>query len=170
MTLRCRQFSDWLTKMSITHEWVTCFQVWCLYESGMTIPFSKQYRNVTNHLHLYATNFYIFVFTFTLLLLTMWLSLINANTSSNTTFTTIFICHQIITGPLYLFFLFFMWKFSIKYRHVTHQIKVPGREESNAVAKTMKFYICFPILTYNVIFKYYSSQKGESLSVNWNLQ
>ena len=47
-------------KMSVTPELVTCCQVWCLYEIGMRILFSKQYRYVTNHLHLYVTNYYIF--------------------------------------------------------------------------------------------------------------
>ena len=62
-------------KMSASQEWVTCCQVGCVYENCMRIPFSKQYRYVTNHLHLYVTNYYIFVFTVTLLLLVVCLSL-----------------------------------------------------------------------------------------------
>ena len=75
-----------------------------LYEICMRIPFSKQYRYVTNHLHLYVTNYYIFVCRVTLLLHSMYLSLVNVNTSSNATFTTIVTCHQIGTGPMEFFF------------------------------------------------------------------
>ena len=69
-------------------------------EIGMRIPFSKQYWFVTRHLHLYVHDYYIFVLTVTLLLLTMCLQFVNANTSSNTTFTAIKMCHQISTGPM----------------------------------------------------------------------
>ena len=86
--------------MSLTHEWGICYQVWCVYEIGMRVPFSKQYRYVTNHLHLYIADYCIFLFTITLSLLTVNLSLGNANICSNTTFTTIVICHQISTGPM----------------------------------------------------------------------
>ena len=89
--------------MPITQEGVTGCQVWCLYEIGRRIVFSKQYSYVTNHLHLCVTNEYIFVFTVTLLLLLVYLSLVNANTLLNITFTTIFICHQISTCPRDLF-------------------------------------------------------------------
>ena len=92
-------------KMLITQEWVTCCQVWCVYEICTRIPFSKQYKYVTNHMHLYVTNYYIFVFTVTLLLLTKCLSFINANNSSNTTYKTLVICHQISTSPRDLFLL-----------------------------------------------------------------
>ena len=44
--------------MSITEEWVICCHSGCVYEIDMRIPFSKQYRYVTNHLHLYVTNYY----------------------------------------------------------------------------------------------------------------
>ena len=37
----------------------------------MRILFSKQHRYVTNHLHLYAMNYYIFLFTVNLLVITM---------------------------------------------------------------------------------------------------
>ena len=87
-------------KMSVTPELVNCCQVWCLYEIGMRIPFSKQYRYVTNHLHLYITKYYIFVFALTLLLLTVFLSLVNMITSSNT-FTAIVKYHQINTSPIF---------------------------------------------------------------------
>ena len=53
---------------------------------------------------------YIFGFTGTLLLLTMCLSLVNENTSSNTTFRTIVICHQISTGPMDLFLYVLLWE------------------------------------------------------------
>ena len=74
-----------------------------MYDIPARIPFSKQYRYVTNHLPLYVTNYYIFVFTVTLLLLTMCFSLVNTSKSSNTTFTTIVVFHQISKGPMYLF-------------------------------------------------------------------
>ena len=51
-----------------------CWHVWCVYEIGTKIPFSKWYRYVINHLHLYVTNYYIFVCIITLLLLTMCLT------------------------------------------------------------------------------------------------
>ena len=63
----------------------------------------QRYGYVKNHLHLYVTNYYIFVFTVTLLCLTMCLSLSNAHTSWNTTFTSIVICHQFSTGAKDLF-------------------------------------------------------------------
>ena len=59
--------------------------VWNLHE----ISFSKQYRYVTNHLHLYVTNYYNVVCTITLVLLTMCLTLVIANISWNTSLTTI---------------------------------------------------------------------------------
>ena len=66
-------------KMSITEEWVIHGHVWCAYEHGMRIPFSKQYRYVTNHLYSYVTNYYIFVCTLILLLLTAWHNFVSDN-------------------------------------------------------------------------------------------
>ena len=91
-------------KMSITHDWVTHCHVWCVYETGIIIPFSKLHRYVTNHLYLYATNYYSFVFTVSLLLLTMCLSLVNVKILLKT-ITTIIIWQQISTGPMDLFFI-----------------------------------------------------------------
>ena len=75
-------------------------------EIGMRIPF-QTYRYVTDHLHLYVTNSYIFVHTATLILLAVCLSLVNVNTTLNTTFTTIVVCHQISTGPMDLLLYIF---------------------------------------------------------------
>ena len=47
--------------MSITEEWVICHHMWSVYEIGIRIQFSKQFRYVRNHLLLYFTNYYIFV-------------------------------------------------------------------------------------------------------------
>ena len=47
--------------MSVTQEWIICSHKWPVYKIGTWIPFSKQYRCVTNHLHLYVSNCYIIV-------------------------------------------------------------------------------------------------------------
>ena len=39
VTLRCKQFSGWLTQMSLTETWVISCHLWCGYEIGMRIPF-----------------------------------------------------------------------------------------------------------------------------------
>ena len=54
--------------MLASEEWIACSQVWYVYEIGMKVPFSKEYRYVRNHLHWYVTNYYIFVFTLTVLM------------------------------------------------------------------------------------------------------
>ena len=76
-----------------------------MYEIGTRISFFKQYRYLTNHLHFFVTKYNIFVFTVTLLLVTMCLSLVDTNTSSNTTLTTTVICHEISKGLTDLFLL-----------------------------------------------------------------
>ena len=93
--------------MSVTQDWIICCDMWYGYEIGMRILFSKQYKYVTNYLHLYVTNYCIFVCTITVLLLTSVFSLVHANISSNTTFTTFVIFHQISSGPMDPFFLLF---------------------------------------------------------------
>ena len=70
----------------------------------MKVCSAKQYRNITDHLHLYPTNYYIYFCTITLLLL---VTLNNASISLNMTFTPILIFCQISLGSkdLFLFFV-----------------------------------------------------------------
>ena len=65
-------------KMSVTEEWVICCHMGCIYEIGMRIQFSKQYRYITIQFPLYVTNYYISS-AVTLLLPIMCLKLVNAN-------------------------------------------------------------------------------------------
>ena len=73
----------------------------------MKIPFYKQYRYVINHLHLYATKYYICLCTITLFLLTMCHYLVSTNISWNTTFTTIAIFSPVSRAPMGLFIVVF---------------------------------------------------------------
>ena len=100
-TLRCKLYSNWLTQ-NVSNSGIG-YLLSHMYEIGMIIPFSKQYRYVTSHLHLYVTNYYIFVCTISLLLLIMCLTLVNADISRNTTFTTIVIFGQINICSMDLF-------------------------------------------------------------------
>ena len=81
---------------------VICCHVWSVYGFGKRIPYSKQYRYVTNPLDLYVTNDYIFVWIATILLLIMCLTLVITNISWN---TTVVIFGHISTGPMDLIFL-----------------------------------------------------------------
>ena len=46
-------------KMSVAHKWANCCQVWCVYEIGIRIQYSKLY-GCHKSLHLYVINYYIF--------------------------------------------------------------------------------------------------------------
>ena len=91
--------------MSIIQKWVICWHLWCMYEIGMRIPFTKQYRYVRNRLHLGVTNYSFFFCTGILLLLNICCYLVNASISWNTRFTTIVIFGKISTDPVNVFFL-----------------------------------------------------------------
>ena len=94
--LRCKLFSDWLTQ-NVTNSGMAYHFVMSDLSLQLTrnSVFSKQYRDITNHLHLYVNNYYIFVCTVTLLLLGTCLTLVNTNISSNMTVTPIDIFGQI---------------------------------------------------------------------------
>ena len=74
--------------MSVTEERVICCHMWCVYEYGMRIPFSKQYRYFTNHLHVYVTSNYICICTVILMLFVICFTLVNAKIFWSTKFKT----------------------------------------------------------------------------------
>ena len=104
VTLRCRQFCKLLTQNAINLGMGYLLCDVCV-KLASEFNFTKK-TGMLQIIFLCVTNKYIFLFIVTLLLLIMFLSLVQVNTSSNITFTTIIICHQISTGPTNLFFLF----------------------------------------------------------------
>ena len=77
----CLVEPEQLNQNTNTQEWVTCCHTLCLYKIDMKIPLLKEYRYVTNHLHVYVSNYYIFICTVILLLLAICHNFVNVNIS-----------------------------------------------------------------------------------------
>ena len=75
------------------------------YAVGRRIHFSKQYWYITNHLHMYVTNYYTCVCTATIVPWFMCLTLVNVNVSSNMTFASVVIFAKINSDPVGLFLM-----------------------------------------------------------------
>ena len=56
VTLRCKQFSNWLTQDVNNSGMGYLLSHVIVYGIGRRIPLSKQYRYVANHLPMYDTN------------------------------------------------------------------------------------------------------------------
>ena len=89
-----------ISDSGMAYQFVMCH----VYAIGMKFHFPKQYKYVTKYLLIYLINYYNFVYTVILVLCIMCLIAVNANVSSDMTFTPISIFGSISTGLMDLFY------------------------------------------------------------------
>ena len=105
VTLKYKQFSDWLTQNVSNWRMVYQFMMCdlCMQLAWDSVFANNTVCHVTSNLCLYLTNYYIFVCTVTLWLLTVCLTVVNANISLNMSYTCLDIFGQISSIPMTYF-------------------------------------------------------------------